>query len=757
VDVVVAWMVFPVALLLLCAGWGGVIGRISGGLPGVLLLPTGFAAIVVVAGIVTTFPALARLAVPAVAGGAAAGLALAWPWRLPARAAAWPAAAATLVFAAYAAPIVLSGEATFAGFITLDDTATFFAMTERMLDEGRTVDGLAPSTYEATLSYALMAGYPLGSLLPLGVGARLVDEDLAWVFQPYLAVIAALLALVLWRLLATAIATRWQRLVAVAVAAQPAILYAYGLWTGVKELVGALLVALAAALAFERRGDETIRGWVPLATAVAATVGALSMGGVVWLVPLAVWLLLESRASLRLRNVAVAAAVLVVLALPAVATAARILGDGYRASWAREDDLLGNLVRPLEVIQVFGIWPAGDFRLRPERYGPTLVLIALMAALALAGLVRSWQRRDGLVPYAACAVFGGLVYWALAGPWIEAKAFAIAAPALLALAASGCAWLASSGRAVEAGVAAAFVAGGVLWSNAYAYGNVNLAPREQLAELERIGRDFAGDGPALMTEYLPVGARHFLRKLDAEGASELRRHVVPLRDGSSLPKLRYANLDTFRLDGLLFYRTLVLRRSPLESRPPAPYELVWDGRWYEVWKRPDSHREVAAHLPLGDSSGPAAVPSCTDMQRLATSGSTLAAVPRANPVAVAAPAGPVRFDVSRRGRYSVWLGGSTRDNVDVIVDGRPVGRARPHLNNLGQFVELASAVLSRGTHSLQLRFTRRHLEPGAGGQRYGTGPLVIAPAEAARDVEVVATADARRLCGRKLHWVEAVG
>ena len=32
----------------------------------------------------------------------------------------------------------------------------------------------------------------------------------------------------------------------------------------------------------------------------------------------------------------------------------------------------------------------------------------------------------------------------------------------------------------------------------------------------------AGDGPALETDYDPYGARHFLRKLDAEGASELR-------------------------------------------------------------------------------------------------------------------------------------------------------------------------------------------------------------------------------------------
>ena len=60
-------------------------------------------------------------------------------------------AAAVGVFAVFAAPIVLSGEATFAGYIKLDDTATWFAMTDRVMEHGRSLAGLAPSTYEATL------------------------------------------------------------------------------------------------------------------------------------------------------------------------------------------------------------------------------------------------------------------------------------------------------------------------------------------------------------------------------------------------------------------------------------------------------------------------------------------------------------------------------------------------------------------------------------------------------------------------------
>ena len=144
-DIAVAWLVFPAVLLALATGWGCAVSQLCRvRLPGELVPPLGFAAIVVVSGLVTLLPAAAPFATPVVVGGAAAGLAAAWPWSRPSRAAAWPAAAASLVFVAYAAPIVLSGTATYAGFLTLDDTATLFAMTDRMLEHGRTLDGLAP-------------------------------------------------------------------------------------------------------------------------------------------------------------------------------------------------------------------------------------------------------------------------------------------------------------------------------------------------------------------------------------------------------------------------------------------------------------------------------------------------------------------------------------------------------------------------------------------------------------------------------------
>src|SRR5262249_57796730 len=119
-------------------------------------------------------------------------------WRRPEP---WAVVLVVLLFAAYAAPIALSGQATFAGYIRLDDTATWMALTDRVMEHGRSLAGLDPSTYEATLSFNLGDGYPIGAFLPLGVGSRLVATDVAWVIQPYMSLLAGILAATMTELL----------------------------------------------------------------------------------------------------------------------------------------------------------------------------------------------------------------------------------------------------------------------------------------------------------------------------------------------------------------------------------------------------------------------------------------------------------------------------------------------------------------------------------------------------------------------------
>jgi hypothetical protein len=695
VTLLVCWVVFPLILAALCLGCGLAVARLSRTrIQPPLLLPVGFAAVVVIGLFTTISSQTARLTLPVVLAVAAVGLASSVRRRLP-RPDLWALGSSVAVFAVFAAPVVMSGEATFAGYIKLDDTATFLALADRALEHGRSLEGLAPSSYEAALAFNLHF-YPLGSLLPLGIGASLTGQDPAWLYQPNLAFLAALLALVLYQLAALVVSSRPLRAAAAVLGAQAALLYGYALWGGVKELAAAPLVALVAALtgslfSSNRRGLAV----VPLAVAGAALVGVLSIGAAAWLLPVlvlaAVALLrrAEGRKPLLLGVVALA------LVVPSLVVARSVLGAGVLDS-LRDSNELGNLIGPLSPLQLAGIWPTGDFRIRPEEMTATYVLLAVVVAAGLLGVVVAVSRRAWEIAlYAASALVASAAFAGFGSPWLEAKAFGIASPVVVFAAVLGCATLVGRGRRVEGVVALAAVAFGVLWSNALAYREVNLAPREQLAELEMIGERFAGVGPALMTEYQPYGVRHFLRRLAAEGASELRRRPVYLRNGSMLPKGEFADLSAFRDEDLLEYRTLVLRRSPVGTRPALPYTLAWTGKFYEVWRRLDVYSTV------GTPPAPC------------------------RPSARTYPLRTNRVSVDRGGSYELWVGGSFRGELVALVDGRAVGRARHQLSYRGQYVPLGEVGLAAGEHTLQLRLSAPRLQPGAGGDPWPIGPIVL--------------------------------
>jgi hypothetical protein len=757
VSLIVPWLAFPLALGALCLGCGALVARLAGLRAGLeLLLPLGFAAIVVATGFLTWIPGTVRLALPVVVGLAVAGLAASWLPERISRSGLAALAAAVGVFFAYGLPVLASGEASFTGYISLDDTATWLALTDRSLEAGRSLHGLAPSSYEATLATNLGGGYPIGVFPPLGIGAKLVGEDIAWVFQPYIAFVAALLALALYALARTLVRSVWSATLVAVVAAQPALLYAYGQWSGVKEIAAACLVASCCALAAGKAAPG-IRGALPVATAAAALAGVLSLGGLGWLAVAAV---LGAVLAWRTGIARAAAVVLLtaVLSLPAIALAQRFVLRG--ADVLRSQDELGNLVRPLDPLQIAGIWPTSDFRLEPHRFWLTLALVALVVVLAVAGTAFVVLRRARApLAYLTTSLAGAALFVAIGSPWVDGKALATASPAVLFAALIGCVSIRGSLGTLVAVAAASIVVLGVLWSNALAYHGVSLAPHGQLAELEEIGQRFAGQGPTLMTEYQPYGVRHFLRRLDPEGASELRRRLVRKVDGSLPQKGEAPDLDELALSSVLVYRTLVLRRSPVSSRPPTPYTLRWRGRWYEVWQRPAVGVAVAAHLPLGTADSPGAVPRCADVRRIARGARAIVAVPRAGPIAVL-PAGPAgveeAFVVPETGRYALWLAGSRRASADVSIDGRRVAIAPAHFDHATEYSELALVNLGPGVHTVQVRFEQQWLEPGTGGPEYGFGPLVVAFANQQRNVITVEPQRAASLCGRTLDWVEAL-
>jgi hypothetical protein len=609
VTLLVPWLVFPLVLLGLTLGAGLALDRAAGGaIPGTLLLPAGIALLTVVAGFTTQSARTASLTVPVVLGLAIAGFGMTRrPWHE------WfdvhGSAAAVAAFLVGGAPVLASGKATFAGYVKLDDTATFLALTDRALEHGRDLHGLAPSSYEATLWVNLAHGYPIGSLLPFGAAARLVGTDGAWLFQPYLAFLGALVALGTYTLASGVIPSRPWRALAALAASQTALLYGFALWGGVKELYAAALLPLVAVATIR------VRAWretLPLPVGAAAFFLAFSLGATVWLLPAGLALLL--RPGPRGRAIPTFA-VTMLLAFPAVLQAGEFLRGDNRASF-QDSSELGNLLRPLSPLQVLGIWPAADFRTTPHAVMLTAALIGLALALAACGLLVAVSRRaEPLLVCAACAVGGAVLVSLTGSPWLSAKALAVAAPTVTAVALVGAAGV---GVARTAPALLITLVLGIAASDALAAHEPSLAPHDQLAELESIGHRFAGEGPALMTEYQPYGVRHFLRRLDAEGASELRRRPIPLIDGGLAAKGESPDLDSLRQSAIDVYRTLVLRRQPAKSRPSSRYALVWHGRFYDVWQRLEHPPAVLEHVALGANDEPVATAPCPTVRRLAT-------------------------------------------------------------------------------------------------------------------------------------------
>lgn len=782
-DLIVAWGVYPLLFAVLAVGCGLILEAASGRrLAPALLTGAGVAVIVVVGQFTTLWDATAELTVPLVVVLAAAGVGVSGGIR--GRSLEGPLLAAALAtFAFFAAPVVLSGEATFAGYIRLDDTATWFALTDHVMEHGRDLGGLAPSSHEATVQINLDAGYPAGAFVPLGVGPVLTGTDVAWLFQPHLALLAGFLCLALAEL-ARGVVADPRALAAVAfIASIPALLVGYALWGGIKELEAALLVALAAALAGDAAGsDRGARALLPLGVAAAALPAVLGLGGAAWLVcllaPAAVLAAHRLGVKATARALGWLTAFVALLSLPLV-----FVGDFFSPTQEglTSDSEIGNLVEPLEPLQLAGIWPAGDFRLDPVAPVPAALLIVLVAGAAAAGLALGLYRRAApLVVYGTGALAGVALICAVASPWVDGKAMATVSPVLLLLAGSAVAVLGAGGRRAAAAALAALIGAGVLWSYGLAYRDVSLAPRDQLAELERIGEEFAGEGPVLMTEYQPYGVRHFLRDADPEGASELRRRLVPLAAGGSLAKGAYADTDRLAIDSLMMYRTLVLRRSPGQSRPPFPYMPAASGDHYEVWQRPAGAGEaVAEHLGLGGDVVASAVPPCAAVRAMAARaapGQSLVAATREPVVAVplseaeytrawvtADPdypahdgAGLIRAEVTvpAAGEYTLWLGGSVRPRAETRVDGEEAGEVRHVLNNAGQYVRLGAARLAAGRHRVEVEIGPTDLAPGSGGGSGALGPLVLSPSESDPELHVVPPGRAAELCGREWDWIE---
>jgi len=749
--VLTAWIAFPALCALLSVGCGLLLQRLSAAaLGGALVAPLGLAAIVVVTRAATVSDTTAEMATPLVILLAVLGFYLARDrfrdWR---GLDGWAVIAALVVFAIYAAPIILSGSASFAGYTILGDTAVHFTLIDRLATHGTDLAGLAPSSYRETLENYFGSGYPLGTHAALGAVRPLVFTDVAWLFQPFLAFIVAMLALTLVGLVRGVVGSGWRVAAVAAVAAQPALVYAYALQGSIKEVATLWLVPLIAATvagltAVPREpstGDSeeplglAVRRLIPLAVASAAGLAAIGLAVAVWLGPMllvALWLVARQRADLR--RVAVLAAtfavVFVVVSIPTLVDAAKYLDVARDVVTAQQE--VGNLAEPLPILEVAGIWLKGDYRYAPssgvgiDKLELTYVLIGLAAAAALLGgfwLLR--HRALGPLLFAASSLVALWYVTRTGSPWADAKALAIASPAVLLLAALGPVALEALGARIEATLLAFALVAGVLASNALAYHDVSLAPRDRLEELAKVGDRAAGQGPLLYTEFEEFG-KHFLRDADPVGASEgfsVSGLSPELRTGGRPPFAQPVSARSLKSADLARFNMLVQRRSPYGERPPGDWTRIWTGRYYELWR---NERRGMPARGLGGVACPAP-PVLTAAGRPLPTGWTV--TPDHPPLVQTVGQGIVTGTIGPRatGHYEVWIAGSFGRDVVVRIDGRDVGRVGDELSQPAGWVTLGTVALRRGRHRVEIVRGGGNLEPGNGDGPRKVGSVVLRP------------------------------
>ncbi|MCU1450903.1 MAG: hypothetical protein JWP02_3073 [Acidimicrobiales bacterium] len=789
-GVVGGWVVVPLALAALVVGHGLLVERgFRARLPGMILPGVGLAALIIVAGALTLSGTTAPLATPSTLLLAAIGFLWAPPWRRwPQRVAVPVIAAAVAVFVVFALPSVLSGQASVAGYLKLDDAPTWLAMTDRVLHHGRGLHGLAPSSYRSTLETWLGSGYPVGSFLPLGIASSVARQDPAAAFQSAIAVYAVIISLGLAACARALVGTRRRALAVGFIAVQASLFFGYTQWGGIKEAASVALLAPLGFLAVRCWRDDGTGSMAMLAICAGALMGVLGVNGAAWAAPaLAVgtigtavrWSRTRPGVAGAARRSVAWAALLAACTLPALATISFARQTTENGGVSNQHEL-GNLAHPLPLLQAAGLWPVPDFRFS----GPAATVVVWLAMVCLlsaaAAVVVAIRRRRWTMPITAGVVFVGAVPAILIGsPWVDAKALAIVAPVVLALAVvfGLTTWASSEATSRVAGAALVVVLlGGALWSTATVTRNAYVAPRARFDELRALGHRLAGQGPTLFLDYEVYADRYFLREDQTDGVTDLPYRRVARRDGTPTPTGGTAEVDDIAVSDLWVYRTIVRRRSPAASRPPEGYELVYAGRAWEAWQRGRPTLPPLARLPLGRGDDPTDVPTCEAVERLAATPGTeqLVGARRASPVllqiaardvprswrnrAGIAASGDARISltvpVEKPGRHRVWLKGAVLGTLDIRVDGRSVGKAKHELAHAGQWLRFGEVVLAQGTHRVELRYTRG-VRSGVGFPPPLVGPVTVSPV-AGPVLTSVPASDFRQLCdGSRYDWIDA--
>ncbi len=754
-----AWVLFPVVVLVCCGGGGLLVRRLSGGeLSAGLVVPVGFALLVVVCAFATSISWLApaggaivlALAVVGYVAEARAGAprSCARARALLSRGASgwlWPTLAALIAFAAVGGPALLTGTPTWAGYTRIVDIAFQMDFAKHLAEAGRSVAPLH-SSFDVSLDKLTSVGYPGGGQATLGVMAALIRTDVAWCYQAYLAVTAAIGALAAFSLLSRAIRIRVLCALGAAVVIQPNILYGYTLEGGIKEITTAALLLAAVALLVERLPGEGSRwSMLPAAVAISAAFASFSAGVAPWLGLVLLGLLIVTFVRSRYRRRLLASWGLFLASIAALSIPSFFAVAELASSAEVSNPSLGNLAAAVPDWSSAGVWLTGDYRFPLVHVAATHAFDVLVIALAVLGIIFALRRH-----YWALGILGlgtpiALYYWvASAGPWIQLKAFTITSAFALLLAFFGAGalsglhprlagWLGSLAAVVMAGV--------VLYGNAIIYHDTSLAPAARYRDLAAIGSAYAGQGP-LMFPYFDEYAEYFLRHEDPDDLVDPAYKGFILASGVSPPPGAVSfswDLNQLSASFVQSFRLIVLARSPVANRPPSNYDLVKQTHYFDVWRRDRPSSTVVVHLPLSGlphertqqfcsafitvarQAGPGAEVAYAQSSPGTVTGVTQGPHPdywrTVGPdTVISYGAGTAQIPVTlpQSALFDIWVQGSVGRPLAVYVDGR-------HLTNIGweerypnQFLLLGQRELARGAHTVRIVRGNGSLHPGSG-------------------------------------------
>jgi hypothetical protein len=793
-------VLFPLLFWLLSLGCGLLVERLTGTvMPVLLLLPLGFGTLVVVSQFTTWWGPTASLTplvllVLALAGFGLGRRELRERWRRRSGGWWWGVSAAMATYVIVAAPILVAGRVTFTGYLLDTTGAIQMAGAERLLHHAHHFSTGLPA-YGATLAGYFGNGYPSGGHSVLASIGWLSGQDLIWLYSPFQALELSLVALCLTFLAGRAGLPRLAAAIVGTIASVPALVYAYALMGSIKEITALPMLLLMGALmvcACELRAKAGIRAVLPFAVAGAAALGAIGIAASPWVALFGVAALLGAVPLSRRRDfgpLAIGGAALAgstaLVGLPTVAPLSKTLklAEGVSSSNSVAVNDPGNLLRPLKFLQTLGVWLGESHRVEPRYLNQTYLLMGVVLVCIALGVVWLLRRRAWSV-LAFVAI--SLLVWAFlhrhGTTWTDAKLLMLLSPVIVFVALVGAFGVICT-RLGEGLVLATVLLAGVLGSDALLYHGTNLAPTVRFSDLKTIDARFAGQGPTLAPDFDEYDL--FLLR-DMEMDSPGLAFAGPFTFVGGVGRLygHSYDLDSLALASVERFRTIVMRRSPARSWPPANFTLEWTGHYYTVWRRVGPSPLV--HIPLGAGFEPSTVPPCRTLRGIALEAKRLDAkiafAPRPINVSVSladafhspsivvssdlegrpqlALPGPGRiesgFRVRSAGTYELWLAGDADRPLSVFVDGRLVGAAATQSGDDGNVMDVATVQLSAGKHLVRVLRKGGDLRPDDTGSSIVDG-IVFEPLAAGaggESIQRVPPAAWRSLCGRPLDWIE---